>query len=502
MQPPSDWGDMRLTPALLAALLFAPLLAGCASKTTDLPDVTAGQAGSTARLAETLKPIFSKAALIDTVRAGGEPVIAVTPKGTILVSAHPGFTHYHPSSDPAHAPVEIAQDYGGQVYLFRSTDQGTSWNPIGLPMTPGGLGPRSGGLGVSDPDFTVMADGTICYTDLEALAAASVSCSTDDGLTWGAGNAAASGGPIDRQWLASYKDELYFTGNYFASQADFRASTDHGLTWEDRGQTPCNGDMVVQATTGHIFQDCSGVGITVSQDGGRTWSSIRYAQKGLSQSGLIIQEPAIDAAGNVWVAWSSSERDLHLAGTADEGLNWTVLDLTASFRQFTVDQVAAANGTVLAPHGGTNGTYVWPWVSAGSEGRVSVSWIGSYDTKPSEQYDGAWYIFSAFVLDAKSAQPKVAVTQVTQNPMHVGPICQQGTLCQVASMQGDPAGDRRLGDFFETTIDPKTGDLLLTFSDTATRPNDVVGHPTFARQTGGLRLVSDADLGTVLPTQG
>src|SRR5207244_2648647 len=98
--------------------------------------------------------------------------------------------------------------------------------------------------------------------------------------------------------------------------------------------------------------------------------------------------------------------------------------------------------------------------------------------------------------------PTVSISQVTANPMHTGPICQQGTACQVASMQGDPAGDRRLGDFFETTVEPVTGDLLLTFSDTASKPNDVVGHPSFVRQAGGIRLVSDADLATFHPTQG
>lgn len=509
---------MRVSPLAAVALLGAGLLAGCATPPTAPPD-HGTQAGGVATvpgfaaLPAALVPTFSKPLLIDTVRAGGEPVIAVTHQGSILVSAHPGFTHYHPTST-THAPTEIAQDFAGQSYLWRSTDNGTTWAHIGLPVAAAqGMGPRSTGFGVSDPEFTVMADGTICFTDLESLVLASTSCSSDDGVTWMPGNPAASGRPIDRQWLASYKDEFYFTGNYLAGGMNFRVSTDKGLTWTDRGTTQCDSDVIANPANGHLYQGCNGTGISVSTDGGRTWGAALGPKGAASNGTRTMAEPAIDAAGNVWTTWSDGEKRLFAAGTPDEGKTWPwVIELTPHFRLASIDAPrceASLNGPPKcdAPgshptHPATNGTYVWPWVSAGSAGRFAVSWIGAYPVSPSEQQNGPWYVFTAYVLDATTATPSVTIVRLTPDPIHINPICQQGTACQVSSMQGKPSGDRRLGDFFETTVEPGTGDLLGAWSNTYERPDDVISHPQFVRQTGGVRLLTDADLHSYRPTQG
>lgn len=446
------------------------------------------------------RPLFSVPLLVDEVRAGGEPVIAITPTGTILVSAHPGFTHYHPSSDPTHPGAELLQDFGGQSYLWRSTDDGATWTHIGLPGSE--LGPRSTAAGVSDPEFTVMEDGSICFTDLEALAAASTNCSSDDGVTWTPGNPVGSGGPVDRQWLASYGDEFYFTANYFASTADFRASTDKGITWEDRGSSPCNADVIADRRNGHLIQGCNGNGITVSTDGARTWSEVREPANSTTGGSRMMTEPAIDAAGTIWTSWTDDERTLHLAGTTDEGVTWPYqIDLTPHFNFFSGNLVTLTNSTTVDNDAATNGTYVWPWISAGSSGRVAVSWIGSYDTVSSDQFNGPWYVFTAYVLDANTASPTVVLSQLTPEPMHVGPICQGGTGCQVTSVQGDPSGDRRLGDFFETTIGAD-GSLYGVWSNTRERPDDVISHVQFVKQVGGVRLLTDADVGVFMPTQG
>ncbi len=502
-----------LRPLLAAFALCALALAGCSQSPSTTTHTGSGAAVAVlptlegfGGLARADRPTFTAPILLDNVRAGGEPVMAITPKGTLLVSSHPGFTHYHPSADPTHLPTEIAQDFAGQTYMWRSTDDGATWTHIGAPNAPMGLGPRSTGLGVSDPDFTVMADGSICHTDLESLVLASTECSRDDGVTWLPGNPIASGAPIDRQWLASYKNEFYFTGNYLAGDdgsgtgADFRASTDFGLTWTSRGSTPCNGDVVARPSDGHLFQSC-GTGITVSDDGGRTWSDVRAADSA-ADSGLSLNEPALDSAGNVWISYADGERTLHLAGSPDEGKTWPwMLDLTPHFRFFSGNLVALTNSTTVSNAVATNGTYVWPWVSAGSDGRVAVSWIGSFGDKPSTQYSGPWYVFTAFVLGANTGTPTVVLSQLTPKPMHVGPICQSGTTCQVSSVQSDPSGDRRLGDFFETTIGTD-GYLRGTWANTDERPADVISHPQFVRQTGGVRLIADDMLGKFTPTQG
>lgn len=515
---------LRPLPAVLLALPL--LLAGCAD--TELPagdvqDVVDGDTIATlpgfaaANVADL--PLFSEPLLIDTVRAGGEPVIAITHAGTILVSAHPGFTHYHPADDPTQTPEEILTPFSAQSYLWRSTDNGTTWTHIGLP----GMeeGPRSTGLGVSDPEFTVMEDGTICYTDLEALAMSSTSCSVDDGLTWIPGNPIASGGATDRQWIASYKDEFYFTANYFADH-HLRASTDMGLTWEDRGDVPCSQDLVANPANGHLIVAC-GAGLSVSEDAGWTWTdpgaqdpaTARRVPDAEDGGSRIMSEPAIDSAGNIWVTYASGEERLFVAGTPDEGRTWPwVYELTPHVRlafaegrlggDFTC--VESADGTCtgepqLPGAGATNGTYVWPWVSAGSAGRVAVTWIGSFQEEPSNGYGGNWYIFSTYLIGADTATPQVIPVRLTPDPIHDGPICQSGTTCQVSSMAGADSGDRRLGDFFETTVGPD-GFLYGSWSNTYKQPQDVISHPEFVKQTGGVRLIADDLLGSFFPTQG
>lgn len=503
-----------ILPVGLLGILVVSLLAGCAAEGPATPTADAGVPSTLALagfspLALVDLPTFGAPVIIDTVRAGGEPVIAITQSGAILVSAHPGFTHYHPSNEGGSPPEEILTPFAGQSYLWRSADNGTTWTHIGLPgagpVAGREEGPRSLALGVSDPEFTVMADGAICYTDLEGLALSSVACSTDDGLTWLPGNPAASGGPNDRQWLASYKDELYFTANYFADH-HLRASTDKGLTWEDRGDVPCSQDLIADPSDGHLIVACD-AGVAVSEDGGWTWSESRNVPGAPARGPRIMAEPALDSAGNVWVTYTRNETDLFAAGSPDEGQTWPwVIDLTPHFRLYSTLDAGDQSGLAAysnAPDesSATNGTYVWPWISAGSAGRFAVTWFGSYIEEDSSTQSGPWYVFSATVVDATSASPTVVVSRLTPDPMHAGPICQSGTTCQVDSMQGDPYGDRRLGDFFETTVGPD-GYLYGAWSNTVAMPNDVISHPQFVRQTGGLRLIADDELGAFTPTQG
>lgn len=504
--------------ALVAALLPTLVLAGCADdarEPTDPVDVvdvgTVATLPGFAPVAVGDLPLFSEPLLVDTVRAGGEPVIAITHAGTLLLSAHPGFTHYHPADEGVNPPDEIATPFAGQSYLWRSTDGGATWAHIGLP----GMeeGPRSLGLGVSDPEFTVMQDGAVCFTDLEGLAMSSVSCSEDDGQTWLPGNPVAAGAPNDRQWIASHGDELYFTANYFTDH-HLRASTDKGLTWEDRGDVPCSQDLVAKPSNGHLIVACD-AGVAVSEDAGRTWSEVRSVPDAPEDGQRVMAEPAIDSAGNVWVTYTEGERRLFVAGTPDEGLSWPwVYEVTPHFRLAAaqgrlggdfvcVETLESACGAEQDDLGMTakNGTYIWPWISAGSRGRLAVTWIGAFEEVDSGEYGGNWYVFTAYLLGADTSTPQVVPMRLTPEPMHEGPICQSGTTCQVSSMQGEDSGDRRLGDFFETTIGAD-GYLYGTWSNTYRQPDDVISHPEFVKQVGGLRLIADDELGTFVPTQG
>ncbi len=468
--------------ALLATgLLLIFALAGCLGDQvdTDRRDLPTGPDGQPLDPAEIT---FTEPVIIDDTRAGGEPVIAITHNGSVIVSAHPGWTHYHPSEDPTHLGTELIEPASGQSYLWRSTDDGSTWTHIGLPANESqGQGPRGAGFGVSDPDLTVTPSNKLYHTDLEALASASVSWSTDDGKTWIEGNPVASGGAVDRQWLTSYEETVYFTANYFTDHRILR-STDGGITWERVGDVPCRGDINA-GPGGELYAGC-GSGVAASLDNGATWTVSRVPDHVQDINGSLM-EPAVDSAGNVWITWQANESQVYLAGSPDQGESWPwVHDVTDELRQ------TLGNTSEM--------TAVWPWVSAGSRGRVAVSAYVTPTAPPSDAgpSDRVWSVASVVALGADTDRPMTAGHLVADGH-HEGPICQSGTACQAGSVQGEENSDRRLGDFFESTIDAE-GRLHVVYSDTTTHPEDVISHVGYVRMDAGPSLVQAG----ILPRQG
>jgi len=473
-------------PLALIALAGVLALAGCIGSEIDDPAQQAQSANDTVDRVTGHVLNFTEPELIDDTRAGGEPVIAVTQEGTLLVSAHPGSTHYHPSDDPTHVGQEFVTPTSGQSYLWRSTDEGETWDHVGTPGADGD-GPRGLGLGISDPDFTV--DGERIYrTDLLALASAPVDWSDDDGQTWVQGNPLASQGVVDRQWLASHEDTVYFTANYFAPDPGRHVlASEDGLVWERKGDIPqpCGADFVASPHDGTLYAGC-GDGVAVSTDGGESWK-VRTIT-GHEDASARMTEPAVDGAGNVWMAMQENETDLYIAGSPDKGESWPwIHDVTDDVRHALNDSEDL--------------TMMWPWISAGSEGRVAASVYASPSPPPSDAGpdDRQWNVVTVSITDANRSDPQTAHGYPAAENVHRGAVCQSGTICQASSLTGDDSGDRRMGDFFESTIGPE-GNLYITYSDTTTEPDDVIAHPGFVRQTDGPSFVAEDS--EYFPTQG
>jgi photosystem II stability/assembly factor-like uncharacterized protein len=450
---------MRVLSAL--ASLAVLVLAGCVQP----PSATLQPSSAMPSVVSRASTFVTK--MIDTVRAGGEPVIQVTQKGTILVAAHPGWTHtrYPPSPD-------LVLPASGQSYMWRSTDNGSTWAPLGLPMTPG-VGPRGLGQGVSDPDFAMDSKGTIYFTDLEALAAASVSWSTDDGQTWLLGNdlaSAAGGGTIDRNFLAAHGTDVYFEGNFAPGGETILKSSDGGMTWSKVGNPPCTDQQFVSDAKGDLLVGCP-TGLAISTDSGAHWDKRLVPDAKTSIRSMA--EPVLDGAGNVYVTWSN-ESGVFLAGSPDLGKSW-----------WTPINVALPLFPNASGGSGASGTHVWPWVVAGDAGRVAVAWYATKADGGPRAAKGDWFVYETTVLGADSSSPRLYPAQVTPSPIFQGAICQGGTGCQ---LDPSPAGDRRLGDFFEATADQQ-GRLLVVY---AVALQDSISHPGFARETAGPLLVANA----------
>jgi hypothetical protein len=128
-------------------------------------------------------------------------------------------------------------------------------------------------------------------------------------------------------------------------------------------------------------------------------------------------------------------------------------------------------------------TTTFPWVTAGDNGRIAVSYYGtaSRGNSPQTVPGGAkWYVYSAFSTDGGRRFAEYRTTGV----MNVGTVCTSGTGCQ--------AGSRNLLDFFETAADPR-GCLVTAYADNSAGGKAAI--VSYVRQTSGPGLRSGTRCG-------
>jgi hypothetical protein len=264
-------------------------------------------------------------------------------------------------------------------------------------------------------------------------------------------------------------------GNTFFRGQQVMRSDDGGLTWTEVGQSNLGGKMTSDPRDGTLYIG-GGRSVDVSTDGGATWTQTDVP--GHDNGGRELGQVAVDGAGNIYTAWVEGS-DVWLAASKDKGMTW------------------------LPPHqltmhwtGATPGTHLWPWVSAGDEGKVAVVWYAadeaavdpSAQDRFAQQVQGDWDVMAAFVLNATGDAPQVQLAHAAP-AVHTGPVCLGGTGCQADQLS--EAGDRRLGDLFESAI-TLDGRLAIGYSDTNTVRTDSISHPGFVIMTQGPRLRSAA----------
>jgi hypothetical protein len=161
----------------------------------------------------------------------------------------------------------------------------------------------------------------------------------------------------------------------------------------------------------------------------------------------------VDQAGNVYTVWSErrpkgtegkrGSTNSYLAISRDSGKTWT-------------DPIKVND----RPR-----TTVFPWVVAGSKGRVAVAYYGITHRGPSpekvlypDRRVPRWKVWVAWSLNAHKAgrtfhedkaMPKGAY-------LHEGDVCTSGTGCAT--------GTRDLLDFFQLDLDP-CGKVVITYTD-------------------------------------
>jgi len=426
-------------------------------------------------------PVFGDMAIIDEERAGGEPIIATHPDGTLLYGAHAGTTHVY-GSEAGGGTDPFWRHYDNQAYYYWSDDHGKTWT-----FVPRDLPDNVDGSGFSDPDFAIDTAGNVFISEINLLNVA-VSASADSGRSYELRNFFGQD-VADRQWSeADEKDVVYMVGNVFGGGTSTSPAGKVGHTLfksKDGGRTFTGGlpdagglgDLRVDKSDGTLYE----THLETSGEKKLSMAAFRKirrddftVEKNVIAKGvdMLAHWPSfdLDPSGNLYVTWDESGRGARPAGvwfsaSKDRGKTWSLP------QRLDRDER----------------TDTWPWLAV-----VAVAWLEADEALPDHDAETpgehGWNIMVAATTSGlgcdASPIPRFTVVKATREPIHTGTICQGGTICQALGI------DRRLGDYFSIEIDA-AGRMVAAYSDT--RRGGLVALPGFLRQVDGVSFFAPAE---------
>lgn len=454
--------------ALLLAL--ASVLAGCAQPSDEVAAASLAPAGAAGVLP------FGPALAMDQPTSGAEPNVAITPEGTLFITAVAG-------------SQERPNAMEGAAWLWRSADNGATWETLRSPTreTPLGSVPQTRRpFGSSDADVTASPDGWVYYSDwwnwgapvvppapapgVSRYGSYLVEASPDGGKTWTSTPVTTldTVGGIDRQWLVAGDDGYvglfyaYFHGvqNTLRGAGDLYGRADGVMSIQavhsfDHGQTWTQPRSVVEPVPGRGYQIAhprltpggalvmpygdvdpasdfwhahSYVRLAVSLDNGSSWAQRTVAEVPEGFDNLWAVQGAVDDAGAVHVAWAARTGEnmtLFHSESRDLGLTWS-------------EPRALTAG----------GLHFLPWVAARGDGQVAIAWYGGNSTgKPEDAAETAeWF---AYVAERKvPGEPWTLGVASGPTPVKTGPMCPKGAAC---------TGNREILDYPSVVYDANGG---------------------------------------------
>ena len=449
---------------------------------------------------------FDPPAYVDEHRAGGEPIVATHPDGTLLWGSHAGSTHFFAPAGASPTTGAFIENYTGQTYFYWSKDNGKTWT-----FVPRSAPPNNAPLtGFSDPDFAIDKAGQVFISEINLVNVA-MSKSSDVGRSYSLQNF-FSQVLTDRQWTeADEKDVVYAVGNASGggtSPTDPVGHNGHILyKSKDGGQTFTAGvlddklgdglgDLRVDKSDGTLYEahydsdgpddkDNAGV-LSIAAFRQARQDKLTDPDMGTVATGvsMLSHWPAfdIDPDGNLYITWDESgqgtsgrKAGVYYSYSTDRGKTWA-----APLRVDTDEK-----------------TDIWPWLAVGDKGRVAIAWFEADKKLPNEDAqtsgDYGWNVYAAQTLNGLGcggAAPAFTVAKATPEPFHTGTICMGGTVCQAQAI------DRRLGDYFAIEIDG-TGRMYAAYSDT--RKGGAISLPSFLRQSGGRSFLAATDTAAAAP---
>jgi len=386
-------------------------------------------------------PTFAPPVDLPDAEGFGEPSIAAAPDGTLYIVA-PG------------------------TATWRSDNAGASWTRQANTLGNGG-----------DSDVGVDLDGLVYGSDLSNRAPVSVS--TNRAATYTYVTATVPGGNLDREWISvAGHGDVYATvrdGNalVFSASHDAAHTFSSPVTVVENGGWPGN-ILAASPLDLYIPYSSGGMKLAVSHDAGVTWTLRDVAD--IAGADCLFPAVARDAAGTLYAVWCE------LGGVAYPSTGKAKVFVTAS-----ADDGATWSTPVLLSDDADYNTY--PWVTAGSAGRVMVAWYEGIprlpDPLPMRDAGLAflvdWHVEVAWSTTADQAIPgwqREAATGVS----HSGPIAHElGGLLDFFEITEQPGGNLAIA--YVTGGDLVPADLLSLGNGLGS-----VGSLAAVVQTGGPNL--------------
>ena len=410
---------------------------------------------------------FTEKVSPDAERNATEPSVAIDRSdGTIYVAWQASGTHVARSDD------------GGRTFV-----QTPIMNPFGNDI--GDVDVRVGGPTPCITANTGCLPGThrVYVTSLERLPfllQTHLAYSDDRGANWTINNVAALNPSfIDRPWLAVYPSKISANVDaVYISYHDFSASQIWVASSNNGGQTFVQTNVFANNPGAEIQSFCNTVpsGIEVDPETGEV-----YVQ-------WITADPVANTTEACNITQIQSFHQVWVAHSANNGLTWDahpVFDGGAGtntddiFATLAVDDsgVAGVGGNVYSvfadnlnaasvfdiwfSHSSNKamtwsapvkvnsdkGTHFFPWIAAGSTGRVDFIWLNSPDYTPTDAEQSPWYATFAQTVNGTDTSPKFNQTSASSSVMHVGGICTNGIFCSISG------GNRDLADSISIAID-------------------------------------------------
>src|SRR5713101_534554 len=323
--------------------------------------------------------------------------------------------------------------------------------------------------------------------------------SDDRGAHWSINDLAAFNPSfVDRPWLAVFpskvsadRDQVYISYHDFsASQVNVAASSDGGNTFGPSvdvlgtnglafANSFCNtvpsgievdpqtGEVYVQwITADPVANTTQGCNITQIENFHQVWVAHSPPAVGMGTATVTVWDAHMVFDGGSGVNTDEIFATLAVDDSGTLGVAGNVYSAfpanLAGPNAFDIWFTHSSNRAVTwAPPVKVNndkGTHFFPWIAAGSTGRVDFIWLNTTDLNPSDASLSPWFVTFAQTTNGNSATPKFNQTSASSGVMHVGGICTTGIFCSVTG------GNRDLADSISIAIDGG-GSAALVWTD-------------------------------------